>query len=83
MQKGIDEARAKGHALIVLVGDEPYYGRVGFARVPAGQMTMPGPVNLARLLALELVPGTLASAKGMIIRAPLDHPVAPGSTPLV
>jgi predicted N-acetyltransferase YhbS len=83
MQKGIDEARAKGHALIVLVGDEPYYGRVGFACVPVGQMTMPGPVDLARLLALELVPGTLERAKGTVIRAALDHPVAAGSTPLV
>jgi predicted N-acetyltransferase YhbS len=83
MEKGIAEARAKGHALIVLVGDEPYYGRVGFACVPAGQMTMPGPVDLARLLALELVPGTVARAKGMVIRGTLDHPVAAGSTPLI
>jgi predicted N-acetyltransferase YhbS len=83
MQKGIEVARTKGHALMILVGDEPYYGRVGFARVPAGQITMPGPVNAARLLALELVAGALANAKGTMIRAGLHHPVAAASTPLV
>jgi predicted N-acetyltransferase YhbS len=82
MEKGIDEARAKGHSLIILVGDEPYYARVGFTRVPTGQIVMPGPVNLDRLLALELVPGSLANANGMILRGPLDHPVAAAATAL-
>lgn len=80
MQHGIDAARAKGHALIILVGDEPYYARVGFARVPVGQILMPGPVNLGRLLALELVPGALAKASGTVLRGALDHPVAAAST---
>src|SRR5437764_8667879 len=34
MQRGIDEARARGHRLILLVGDAPYYSRVGFAPAP-------------------------------------------------
>src|ERR1700747_3723956 len=38
------EAKAKGHRLVVLVGDEPYYGKSGFKRVPPGRAIMPGPV---------------------------------------
>ncbi|HEX3431352.1 MAG TPA: N-acetyltransferase, partial [Rhizomicrobium sp.] len=36
MQRGIEEARAGGHRAILLVGDVPYYSRVGFAAVPEG-----------------------------------------------
>ena len=40
---------------MVLVGDEPYYGKAGFKPMPKGQVTMPGPVDPARLLVAELV----------------------------
>ena len=50
-------ARAEGFSLVLLVGDMPYYGRFGFNPVPPGQITLPGPVDPARLLSLELVPG--------------------------
>ena len=30
LDRSLQDAKAKGHRLIVLVGDEPYYGRVGF-----------------------------------------------------
>jgi len=62
--EGLDRARAQGFRLVVLVGDMPYYGRFGFAPVPRGQITLPGPVDPARLLALELVPDALAGAVG-------------------
>ena len=42
MQKGIDEARARGHRVMILVGDLPYYQRVGFVAVKRGRITMPG-----------------------------------------
>ena len=51
---------------MLLVGDEPYYSRFGFRRIPARQLELPGPVDPDRFLALELVPGVLASAKGMV-----------------
>jgi predicted N-acetyltransferase YhbS len=44
----------------------PYYGRFGFEPVPPGQITLPGPVDPARLLALGLVPGALAAAAGQV-----------------
>lgn len=67
MDKGISEARARGHGLIILVGDAPYYAKMGFVQVPEGQMLMPGPVDPRRLLALELKPGALAAARGLIL----------------
>jgi predicted N-acetyltransferase YhbS len=60
------EAKAAGVALIVLVGDEPYYGKLGFQRVPPGQISLPGPVDPLRLLAAELTGGALAAARGVV-----------------
>lgn len=67
MNEGIARAKARGHALMILIGDEPYYARVGFARVPVGQIQVPGPVDLKRLLYLELQPGALKKAKGLAL----------------
>ena len=69
MGKSMDAARAGGHRLVILVGDEPYYNRVGFKRVPHGRLTMPGPVDPARLLYCELVEGAFEGLKGAITRA--------------
>jgi predicted N-acetyltransferase YhbS len=66
------EARAKGHRLVVLVGDEPYYAKVGFKRIPKGVATMPGPVDPARLLVAEVVEDAFRGVSGPI-RA--DHRV--------
>lgn len=67
MHRGIEEARGLGHKLIILVGDGPYYGRVGFRQVPPGQLLLPGPVDPARLLYLELKPGALAAVQGLML----------------
>lgn len=64
--RSIDDARAAGFRMILLVGDLPYYERFGFVRVPPGQITLPGPVNPARLLALELAAGCLAGYRGAV-----------------
>lgn len=65
-EEGLRRARAEGFALVLLVGDMPYYGRFGFAPVPPGRIALPGPVDPARLLALELQPGALAHASGVV-----------------
>jgi predicted N-acetyltransferase YhbS len=67
MQHSIAAAKAAGHELIILVGDEPYYSRAGFARVPVGQLIFPGPVDPERLLYLELVPGSLEQCHGLVV----------------
>jgi predicted N-acetyltransferase YhbS len=66
MQRALEEARQKGHRLVVLVGDEPYYARAGFKRIPKGQARMPGPVDPARLLVAELTDGAFAGVSGPI-----------------
>lgn len=67
MRHGIAESRELGHGLIILVGDEPYYARVGFSQVPQGQLLLPGPVDPARLLYRELDPGTLEAVSGLVL----------------
>lgn len=67
MRRGIADARSLGHRLIILVGDEPYYGRVGFRQVEPGRLLLPGPVEPARLLHLELEPGALQAAQGLVL----------------
>jgi predicted N-acetyltransferase YhbS len=66
VQEGLRRVSAEGFGLVLLVGDMPYYGRFGFQPVPFGQIMLPGPVDPARLLALELIPGTLSHAVGQV-----------------
>jgi predicted N-acetyltransferase YhbS len=66
MKRALKEATDKGHRLVLLVGDEPYYAKADFKRVPKGQVKMPGPVDPARLLVAELVPGAFEGVSGMI-----------------
>ncbi len=83
MERSLDEARKLGHRVVLLVGDEPYYSRVGFSAIkPAGRITMPGPVDVRRLLGLALVDGALDGLGGAINRVQLDEPVAASSAPL-
>ena len=66
IKRALQDAGAKGHKLVVLVGDEPFYGKLGFKRIPKGQVKMPGPVDPARLLVAELSPGAFDGVKGLI-----------------
>ena len=68
MQRSLEAAKKAGHKLVVLVGDEPYYKRAGFKRVPFGRLTMPGPVDPARVLYCELEPGAFEGLKGPITK---------------
>jgi predicted N-acetyltransferase YhbS len=62
--RALEEAKTAGWRLVILVGDEPYYARMGFRPVPAGRITLPGPVDPERLLYCELEPGALDGAEG-------------------
>jgi predicted N-acetyltransferase YhbS len=66
VEEGLVRARAEGFAFVLLVGDMPYYGRFGFTPVPPGRITLPGPVDPARLLGFELVPGAMEGAAGAV-----------------
>ena len=66
LDRALGDAKAQGHRLVFLVGDEPYYSRVGFKPVPKGRATMPGPVDYSRLLVAELVDGAFEGVSGAI-----------------
>lgn len=68
MMHTLGRARELGWQRVVLVGDEPYYRRFGFTREAALGLNFPKPVNLNRLLAKELVEGSLQGIEGMIRR---------------
>lgn len=75
MNKGIEAGKATGYGAIILVGDEPYYARVGFAKLPSGRIAFPGPVDRARVLGLSLKPNALLNLSGQVRRAEIDDPV--------
>jgi predicted N-acetyltransferase YhbS len=66
VKRAVKDAKAKGHKLLVLVGDEPIYAKSGFKKIPKSQVKMPGPVDPARLLVAELVPSAFDGVSGMI-----------------
>lgn len=66
IERALKDAKAQGHRLVVLVGDEPYYGKAGFKPVPPGRAIMPGPVDPARLLVAELTEGAFDGVSGPI-----------------
>ena len=66
INRALEEARRKSHRLVILVGDETYYGKCGFRRVPAHRATMPGPVDPDRLLVAELTEGAFADVSGVV-----------------
>jgi len=76
MNRGIEEAKVLGHRAIVLVGDLPYYSRVGFLPMKRGSIQFPGPVDPSRILGLALQDGALDVLSGPLRRARMDEPVA-------
>ena len=50
MRTALEAAEAAGDEIVLLVGDAPYYSPFGFTQVPFGRITLPGPVDPARLL---------------------------------
>lgn len=76
MSYGLGLARGAGHRIVILVGDESYYSRVGFSRAQAKTLRLSGQDDLSRLLALEIVPGGLEGVTGAITRWP-NYPVLP------
>lgn len=85
MQASLARARELGHRIVVLVGDEAYYARAGFSRIqPHGRILMPGPVDLSRVLGLELVAGALEGVSGELCKPGADeacHAIGAGLAP--
>lgn len=67
MQQALAAAQARGHAAVILLGDAPYYARFGFSPASTGELSLPGPFERDRLLAIEFTAGALDGAAGMIV----------------
>lgn len=59
-------AAEKGEAVIVLVGDPPYYAPLGYKPLPRGSIVLPGPADPARVLALPLFDGAVDGLGGAV-----------------
>ena len=68
MRHVMEEARKAGWPFVILVGDQPYYWPFGFRPLPPRQGAMPGPVDPARFLVAELVPGAAEGLEGRVQR---------------
>lgn len=66
IEASVAAARKAGEKIILLVGDEPYYGRLGFQKVPRGRVKLPGPVDPDRILVAELAAGAFEGVEGMV-----------------
>jgi predicted N-acetyltransferase YhbS len=70
------EAKRQRQRAVLLVGDREFYGRFGFSAEKTAPLWLPGPCEPHRLLALELVPGALDGASGLVV--PSDPKRVPG-----
>ena len=66
IRRACEAARTAGHKLVLLVGDEAYFGAFRFAAAPARRVKMPGPVNQARVLVTALAPGAADDLAGSV-----------------
>lgn len=66
VKHSLDLAREAGVRLVILVGDEPYYSRMGFSPVPPGRLVFPSPVDPARVLVCELQSEAFAGISGRV-----------------
>ena len=69
LKESLALAKDAGHRLVILVGDEPYYGPFGFHRVPHHSVRFPAPVDQNRILACELAEGAVEGVTGDVRHA--------------
>ena len=66
VMRSLEAARQAGARLAILVGDPPYYARMGFKPAPPGRVKLPGPVDPARVLYCEIAPGAFEGVSGPV-----------------
>jgi len=77
VEMAVAAAARSGYGAVLLVGDEPYYGPLGFSRIPRGRITMPRPVDPSRLLVREITAGAAVGLAGEVTHADLAKPQEP------
>jgi len=66
MEKTLEIGCRLGHRTVILVGDEPYYARVGFAMAKRGSISLPGPVDPLRILWCDLTGTGKQTVRGKV-----------------
>lgn len=66
VEMACDAAAGAGWRAVLLVGDAPYFGRVGFEAGPAKDVRMPGPVDQRRVLLKALREGGSDGLAGLV-----------------
>lgn len=66
MQRGLEECRALGHKIVIVLGDPLYYSRFGFERASNHGIDCPYQVPPEAFMVAELVPGALAGYRGVV-----------------
>jgi predicted N-acetyltransferase YhbS len=66
VRRALSDAREREHRAVLLVGDDAYYSRFGFASEKTQALWLPGPHERHRLLAVELAAGALDGAHGLV-----------------
>lgn len=69
VRMALDAARKAGHKVVMLVGDLPYYGPLGFTFLGRDVITLPAWVDPDRVLVAGLVTGALDGLKGAAERS--------------
>lgn len=68
----VEAARRQGSEAVILVGDPPYYGPLGFEKVAYAALTFPRPVDPARVLVVPIGVDVHARLKGIIAWRAVD-----------
>jgi predicted N-acetyltransferase YhbS len=74
VRMAVEAARKAGHRIVMLVGDEPYYGPLGFTALQPYAITLPAPVDPKRVLVAGLVEGALKGLSGPATRSERKTP---------
>jgi len=69
IRMAVAAARDAGHRVVMLVGDLPYYGPLGFTRLARDAITLPAPVDPDRVLVAALIEGALDGLGGNAVRS--------------
>jgi len=66
VERACEAAKTAGWRAVLLIGDAPYFGRVGFDAAPARAVRMPGPVDQRRVLLKALREGGADGLAGAV-----------------
>lgn len=68
VRRGLEDCRAQGHRIVIVLGHPHFYPRFGFSAALAAQLESPFPREA--FMALELTPGAMVGVRGKVVYPP-------------